>query len=101
MLQKPIGDEKVVTMKEKQYIEVLIVSMAQDEPLEQLEDVSKVLLKGTDDTSNLLLNLVMELVKKYQGIIDFEVREDSIKTLISLRLPVERRQVILYEQFKL
>jgi len=101
MLQKPIADEKVVTLKERQYIEVLIVSMTQDEPFEQLEDVPEVPSKGTKQTTNLLLDLINELVRKYQGIIDFEVRENGIKTLISLRLPVERRQIILYEQVKL
>jgi hypothetical protein len=62
--------------------------------------VPEVLSKGTKQTTNLLLGLINELVRKYQGIIDFEVRENGIKTLISLRLPVERRQIILYEQVK-
>jgi hypothetical protein len=101
ILQKPSGDEKIVTLKERQYIEILIASMTQDEPFEQLEDIPEVLSKGTNQTTNLLLNMINELVRKYQGIINFEVRENGIKTLISLQLPVERRQVILYEQVKL
>jgi hypothetical protein len=44
ILQKPIGDEKVVALKESQYIEVLIGSMTQDEPSEQLEDLTEALL---------------------------------------------------------
>ena len=100
MIQKPIVDEKVVSLKESQYIEVLIVSMTQDEPFEQLEDLSEIQSKGTKQTTNLLLGLINELVRKYQGIIDFKVRENSIKTIISLRLPVEKRQIILYEQVK-
>jgi hypothetical protein len=101
MLQKPISDEKIVTLKEKQYIEILIVSMTQDEPFEQLEDVPEIVSKGTNQATNFLLSLINELVRKYQGIIDFQVRENGIKTLISLRLPVERREIILYEQVKL
>ena len=104
LLLKGTGDEKVVTlntMKERQYVEVLIVSSVKKESLENLEDVTEILSSKDQQTTNLLIKLVKELVKKHQGAIEFEVSEDDKRTLIVLRLPVERRQVILYEQVSL
>jgi nitrogen-specific signal transduction histidine kinase len=104
MLVKGSGDEKVVTlntMKERQYVEVLIVSSVKKESLENLEDVSELLSSKDQQTTILLIKLIKELVKKHQGVIEFEVSENDKRTLIVLRLPVERRQVILYEQVSL
>ena len=104
MLLKGTGDEKVVTLntsKERQYVEVLIVSSVKKEPLENLEDPSEILSSKDQQTTVLLIKLIKELVKKHQGVIEFEVSENDKRTLIVLRLPVERRQVILYEQVNL
>ncbi len=101
MPQKPIPDEKVVILKESQYVEVLIGYMTPNEPSEELGVQSGLLCEKTNRTANLLLDLIKELLRKYQGIIDFSVRRNKSKTLFSLRLPVERRQIILYEQVKL
>lgn len=101
ILQKPIGEEKVVTLKERQYVEILIVSTVQREPFEQLKDASEILDVKKEQSKNLILRLIKELIQKQQGLIEFEVDENKTRTLMSVRFPVERRQVILYEQVNL
>ncbi len=98
---QPIGEEKVVTLKERQYVEILIVSTVQREPFEQLKDASEILDVKKEQSKNLILRLIKELIQKQQGLIEFEVDENKTRTLMSVRFPVERRQVILYEQVNL
>jgi hypothetical protein len=100
-LQKGTGEEKVVTLKERLYVEILMFSTIHKEPFEQLQDISEIFEAKNEQSTDLLLRLIKELVQKYPGIIEFEVSENKARTLISLRLPVERRLVILYEQVNL
>ncbi len=51
---------------------------------------------GEDDSIELELRLVREILKKSQGAMKLEVNETKTRTLISLRLPVERRKVVYY-----
>ncbi len=100
-LQKGAGEEKVITLKERLYVEILMISTIHKEPFEQLQDISEIVEPKSEQSTDLLLRLIKELVQKYPGIIEFEVSENKARTLISLRLPAERRQVILYEQVNL
>jgi len=101
ILQKPIGEEKVVTLKERQYVEILIIATVQRELFEELKDASEILDVKKEQSTNLILRLIKELIQKHQGLIEFEVDENKTRTLMSVRFPVERRQVILYEQVNL
>jgi nitrogen-specific signal transduction histidine kinase len=101
ILQKPTGIEKVVTLKERQYVEILIVSTVQREPFEQLKDTSEILDVKKEQSTNLMLRLIKELIQKHPGVIEFEVDENKTRTMMSVRFPAERRQVILYEQVNL
>ncbi len=49
-----------------------------------------------EETFDLELRLIHEILKKNHGTMKFEVSEKKPRTLISLRLPVERRRVIYY-----
>jgi hypothetical protein len=100
-LQKGTSEEKVITLKERLYVEILMISTIHNEPFEQLQDISEIFDAKNDQSTDLLLRLIKELIQKYPGIIEFEVSKNKARTLISLRLPVERRQVILYEQVNL
>jgi len=100
-LQKGTGGEKVITLKERLYVEILMISTIHKEPFEQLQDISEIFEAKNEQSTDLLLRLIKELIQKYPGIIEFEVSENKGRTLISLRLPAERRQVILYEQVNL
>jgi nitrogen-specific signal transduction histidine kinase len=101
ILQKPVGEEKVVTLKERQYVEIVIMSTVQRESFEQPRDIPEILDVKKEQSTNLILRLIKELIQKHEGVIEFEVNENKTQTVISVRFPVDRRQVILYEQVNL
>lgn len=100
-VQKGTTEDKVVTLKERQYVEIRMVSTAHEDPFEQLENVSETPSIKADETLRLILRLIKELIQKHQGMIEFGVDEQKTRTIISLRLPDERRQVVLYEPIQL
>jgi len=99
--QKGAGKDKVVTLKDGKYIEILVVSKDQGDPFESLEDNPGDPGVENGKTVGLILLLIKELIQKSQGLIEFEVDERKSRTLFSLRLPCERRQVIFYEPIRL
>jgi len=100
-IQKGVTEEKIVTLKERQCVEILTVITLEKGTVENLESLAETLVPKEKETTNLLLKLIQELVQKHQGIIDFNVYERKSKRIISLGLPVERRQVTLYEHINL
>lgn len=99
--QKAPIDNKIITLKEIPYIEILIVLTDHKEPFERLDSIQGVPDVKKDATLDLVLRLIKELIQKQQGMIEFKVDEKKSRTLISLRLPVDRRTVILYEHVSL
>jgi len=99
--QKGAGEDKVVALKDRKYIEVLIVSKDQGNPFEPLENDPGDQGVENEKTVGLILLLIKELIQKSQGLIEFEVDERKSRSLFSLRLPCERRQVIFYEPIRL
>jgi nitrogen-specific signal transduction histidine kinase len=92
---------KVVPLKDRRCIEVLVVSAGQKDPFEQLENVSEGPAIENEKTIGLILQLIKELIQRSQGMIEFEVDEKKTRTIFTLRLPFERRQVVYYEPIKL
>ena len=101
--QKGATDDKakVVPLKERRYIEILIVSTAQKDPFDHLENVSEDPAIENEKTIGLILQLIRELIQRSQGMIEFEVDEKKTRAIFTLRLPCERRQVVYYEPIKL
>jgi hypothetical protein len=54
-----------------------------------------------EDSANLILQLVKEILQKNFGMMKFEVDEKKSRTLVTLRFPIERRKVIYYEPINL
>ena len=50
----------------------------------------------SEESEELELRLIHEILKKNKGKMTIEVNEKKPRTLISLQLPVERRRVIYY-----
>jgi nitrogen-specific signal transduction histidine kinase len=92
---------KVVPLKERRSIEVLIVSTSHKDALEQLEKPSEGPAVENEKEIGLILQLIRELIQRSQGMIEFEVDEKKTRTICTLRLPCERRQVVYYEPIKL
>ena len=101
--QKGATDDKakVVPLKERRYIEILIVSTSQKDPFDQLENGSEDPAIENEKTIGLILQLIRELIQRSQGMIEFEIDEKKTRAIFTLRLPCERRQVVYYEPIKL
>ena len=95
------GEEKVIPLKDRRYIEVLIVSTGHKDPFEQLESSAEGPTIENEKTIGLILQLIRELIQRSQGMIEFDVDEKKAKTVFTLRLPCERRQVVYYEPIKI
>jgi len=88
---------KAVIPKEgKEYIEVLMIFSGFKEPMAMVETAFSLSPIQNEDAFELELRLIHEILKKHQGRITFEIQEKKPRTLISLRLPIERRRVIYY-----
>jgi hypothetical protein len=94
--QKEEAEDRRWEGKEGQWIEILIIYAGYKKSVEQLEAA----LGGTPveqaETIELELRLVKEIIQKNRGIMRFEVDEKKPRTIISVRLPVERREVVYY-----
>ena len=86
----------VVPEEGKEYIDVLMIFSGFKRPMATAETAFGLSPTSGEDTFELELRLVQEILKKHQGKISFEVQEKKPRTLISLRLPIERRKVIYY-----
>jgi nitrogen-specific signal transduction histidine kinase len=95
------GEEKVIPLKDRRYIEVLIVSTGDKDPFEQMESKADDQAIENEKTIGLILQLIRELIQRSQGMIEFDVDEKKTRTIFTLRLPCERRQVVYYEPIKL
>ena len=92
---------KVVPLKDRRYIEILIVSTSHKDPFEQLEKPPEGPTIENENSIGLILQLIRELIQRSQGMIEFEVDEKKTRTIFTLRLPCEIRRVVYYEPIKL
>jgi nitrogen-specific signal transduction histidine kinase len=90
------GTEEKETQEGK-YIEILILFTGLKRPIEPAETLFGIPLGQEKELTDLEIRLVKELIQKNRGEMKFELNEKKLRTLISLRLPVERRRVIYYQ----
>jgi nitrogen-specific signal transduction histidine kinase len=96
-VQKQTGDDKSILQKDGRYIEILIVFTGYKKPVEQLESVLGIPTIKKEESIELELRLIKEIIEKNKGMIKLEINEKKPRTLISLKLPIERRKVIYYQ----
>ena len=77
-------------------IEILILFTGYKKSVEQLEAALGGSRVEQAETIELELRLVKEIIQKNHGTMRFEVDEKKPRTVISVRLPVERREVVYY-----
>jgi len=99
IFQKSSSDDKVIPL-ERQCSEILVASSPHKDPFEKVESIPEVRDIKKDDSAHLIFLLGKELIQKNQGMIDIEVDDKQSRTLISLRLPAERRKVVCYKSIK-
>ena len=78
-------------------IEVLMVFTGYKKAGEKFETVLGIPGVQQEESIELELRLIKEMVQKNQGRMRFEVNEKKPRTLISLRFPVERRKEFYYQ----
>ena len=78
-------------------IEVLMVFTGYKKPVEKFEAVLGIPAIQQEESIELELRLIKELIQKNQGRMRFEVDEKKPRTLVSLRFPVERRKEFYYQ----
>jgi nitrogen fixation/metabolism regulation signal transduction histidine kinase len=78
------------------WVEILVLFTGYKKSVEQLEAAMGGTPVDQAETIELELRLVREIIQKNRGIMRIEVDEKKPKTLISVRLPVERREVVYY-----
>jgi nitrogen-specific signal transduction histidine kinase len=79
------------------YIEILIIFTGYKKPVEQFESVLGIPALQKEEAVELELRLVKEIIQKNQGMMKFEVNEKKPRTIVSLKLPIERRKLIYYQ----
>jgi hypothetical protein len=84
--------------REERCLEILIVFTGYRTSAERFETVLGISPFQQDDSIELELRLVREIIEKNRGAMKLEVNETKTRTLISLRLPVERRKVVYYPE---
>jgi len=89
-LQKKTIEDQVFSKKNGKYIEILVALTYYKEPKEQPVPQKEVV-------SDLILRLVHDIVERNEGMIKFELDETKAKRFISLKFPVERRNVFHYD----
>ncbi len=100
--QRTEGEDKVVSLPGRKQIEILAAFTDHSEPFEATDKTPSE-EKGSpkDKAPQLIVLLVKEIIKKYKGLIGFDINEKGLRTIVSLRLPSDRRQVVYYEQLNL
>jgi hypothetical protein len=83
--------------EEKQRIEVLIVFTGFKRPSAHYETIFGVSPTSSEEDEELELKLIHEIINRNRGRMVVEVNEKKPRTVISLRLPVERRRVVYYQ----
>ena len=95
--QRQTDDDKAVLQVDGRYIEVLIVFTGYKKPVEQLETVLGIPALRQEESIELEMRLIKEIIEKNRGMIKFEMNPKKPRTLISLKFPMERRKVIYYQ----
>jgi nitrogen-specific signal transduction histidine kinase len=96
-VQRQTEDDKAVLQTDGRYIEVLVVFTGYKKQVEQLETVLGIPALRQEESIELEMRLIKEIIEKNRGMIKFEINPKKPRTLISLKFPIERRKVIYYQ----
>ncbi len=91
------GKDEEKQPQEGKYIEILILFTGLKKPVEPTETLFGIPLSKEEELTDLEIRLIREIIQKNRGEMKFEVNEKKLRTLISLRLPIERRRVLYYQ----
>jgi len=95
-LEEQMGGDRTSRQKDGRYIEIVIIFTGFKKSIEKVETTLGISPLQREETIELELRLVKEIIQKNRGVMKFEVNEKKPRTLISLKFPVERRKVVYY-----
>lgn len=78
-------------------VEILVVFTGYKKPAESLEALFEVPALQKKELADLEIRLIQEMIERNRGKMTFEVNEKKLRTLISVRFPMERRKVFTYQ----
>ncbi len=94
--------DKVISLTGRKQIEIMVAFTDHEEPFKAAgRPPSEGKGAPKEKPHQLILLLIKEVIKKYKGLIGFDIDEKESRTLVSLRLPSDRRQVLYYDQLNL
>ncbi len=93
---KQSKEEGVRLDKEREWIEILMIFTSTKKMMGSYETVFGISSPQPEEPEELELRLIHEILRKNKGKMVIEVNDKKPRTLISLRLPIERRKVIYY-----
>ncbi len=91
-----MDEEQRVAEKDGKFFEIRVVFTGYKRPVEKFDTILGVPARQEEQTVELELRLIKEMIEKNRGVMTFEVNEKRPRTLISLKFPMERRKVIYY-----
>jgi len=94
--QRGTGEEDDLPGKDWDYVEILAGFTGYNRPADEFVKKLGVPVSPDEEILDLELGLVKEVLQKNEGMLKFEADEKKERTFISLRLPVERREVAFY-----
>ena len=97
---KEIANDNKFFERDGRTIEILIVFTGYKRPIEKFETVLGISNVPKEESIELELRLVKEIIQKNRGRMRFQVNEKKPRTIISLKFPVERRKLIYYQPLK-
>jgi hypothetical protein len=94
--QEWAGEQKTLLQKNLKYIEVMIVSTQLDPRGQPMEAISPLPNDDQEKKMDLILQMVKKTLEKNRGAMDTQWEVQKGMTLISLILPIERRNVFQF-----
>jgi hypothetical protein len=94
-LTKSLDDAK--WNQEERSVEIWMVFTGYKKPFDSLDALFEMPAVQKKELTDLEIRLIQEMIERNRGRMTFEVHEKKLRTLISVRFPVERRKVITYQ----
>jgi len=98
LFQKQSAEDHGLFEKDGKYVEILIIFTGYKIEIEPIETGSRRLPPQREKVLDIALRLVDEVVHRNRGIMRFEVDEKKSVAYISLKFPVERRNVVYFQK---
>jgi len=93
-IQEGREDERILSLRDRKYIEILIHFTEHKNLKEEFEAKSENRATPKEEGMNLMLLLTKELIWRNGGTVKFKFDGEKSQALISLRFPAERRQAV-------